>query len=253
MKAVALHCCSARPWWRAPAWAPGPAAGLITRRRASTSRAIDRSTKPGDDFFQYANGKYLAARGHPGRPADGVAPARNDRPDGSQPPPAAPGRGAAASAEQPADNRGKAGAFYTAFMDEAAIEPLGVAAIAPELDAIRSASSPSASSSALMGQSASDFYPAIVAPYVDSDLKAPDRYAIYLNQSGLGLPDRDYYLKPDFAPQRAGLCGLCHPIADAARLGRSRRRPPAALDRVRNADRRRQLGQGQAARPDHPV
>ena len=102
---------------------------------------------------------------------------------------------------EPADNRGKAGAFYTAFMDEARIEQLGVAAISPELTAIRAASSQS-ELSALMGQSAYGFYPTIVAPYIDSDQKAPDQYAIYLKQSGLGLPDRDYYLKPDFAPQR---------------------------------------------------
>src|SRR5436305_494341 len=46
------------------------------------------------------------------------------------------------------------------------------------------------------------FYPAIVAPNINGDLKAPDRYSVYLNQSGLGLPDRDYYLKPEFAAQR---------------------------------------------------
>jgi putative endopeptidase len=103
--------------------------------------------------------------------------------------------------EQPADNRGKAGAFYYSFLDEPQIERTGVAAIAPELDAIRSASDPSRLA-ALMGQSAYDFYPAIAAPFVDSDLKAPERYAIYFNQSGLGLPDRDYYLKPEFAAQR---------------------------------------------------
>ena len=55
-------------------------------------------------------------------------------------------------AEQPADNRGKAGAFYTAFMDEAAIDRVGVAAIAPELDAIRSALRRLAELAGLMGQ-----------------------------------------------------------------------------------------------------
>ena len=110
---------------------------------------------------------------------------------------------------EPTDNRGKAGAFYTAFMDEAQIERLGVAAIAPELDRDPLGVKPVASSRALMGQSAYGFYPAIVAPYIDSDQKAPDRYAVYLNQAGLGLPDRDYYLKPDFAAAARGLCGLC--------------------------------------------
>jgi putative endopeptidase len=37
---------------------------------------------------------------------------------------------------------------------------------------------------------------------IDSDLKDTNHYAVYLWQSGLGLPNRDYYLKPDFAKQK---------------------------------------------------
>ena len=37
---------------------------------------------------------------------------------------------------------------------------------------------------------------------IDVDLKDPHRYAFYLTQAGLGLPDRDYYLKQDFAAQK---------------------------------------------------
>ena len=33
--------------------------------------------------------------------------------------------------------------------------------------------------------------------WIDADAKAPDSYAVYLYQAGLGLPDRDYYLKRD--------------------------------------------------------
>ena len=45
----------------------------------------------------------------------------------------------AAAALEPADVKGKVGAFYTSFMDEARIEALGAKPIAPELDAIRAA------------------------------------------------------------------------------------------------------------------
>ena len=38
---------------------------------------------------------------------------------------------------------------------------------------------------------------------VSEDLKAPTRYAVYIGQSGLGLPDRDYYLTPQFAAKKA--------------------------------------------------
>ena len=183
-----------------PAWGQDPQAGPYYKPSGFDLSAIDRSTKPGDDFFQYANGEYLErAVIPPDRAGVSRRLEMTDRMEANlhqllQ-------EAAQGVAEQPADNRGKAGAFYTAFMDEAAIDRIGVAAIAPELDAIRSASAPGQLAE-LMGEAAYDFYPAIVAPYVDSDLKAPDRYAIYLNQSGLGLPDRDYYLKPEFAPQR---------------------------------------------------
>ncbi|HMI41661.1 MAG TPA: M13 family metallopeptidase [Sphingomicrobium sp.] len=162
--------------------------------------AFDKATKPGNDFFQYSNGAYLNRSVIPtDRPTVSRRLEMTDRmetqlhellQDVSR-----------SVGQQPTDNRGKAGAFYTAFMDEARVEQLGASAIAPELTAIRSAASPS-DLAGLMGQSAYGFYPAIVAPFIDSDLKAPESYAIYLSQSGLGLPDRDYYLKPDFAAQR---------------------------------------------------
>ena len=167
--------------------------------------AIDRSTKPGNDFFQYVNGAYLARSVIPAdRPTVSRRFEMTDRMEGQLH--ALLQDAARDVGVEPTDNRGKAGAFYTAFMDEARIEQLGVAAIAPELSAIRSAASPS-DLAGLMGQSSYGFYPAIVAPFIDSDQKAPERYAIYLNQAGLGLPDRDYYLKPEFAEQRQAYAG----------------------------------------------
>ena len=184
---------------QAPAQAGAPAGPHYSPSGFDLS-AIDRSTKAGNDFFQYANGSYLARSIIPAdRPTVSRRFEMTDRMEGQlhelfQD----VARGVAI---EPTDNRGKAGAFYTAFMDEAGIEQLGATAIAPELTAIRAAPSRS-ELAALMGQSAYGFYPALVAPYIDSDQKAPERYAIYLNQSGLGLPDRDYYLQPEFAPQR---------------------------------------------------
>src|SRR5262249_12325923 len=39
--------------------------------------------------------------------------------------------------------------------------------------------------------------------FLDVDVKDPSRYAVYLNQSGLELPDRDYYLESSFAEKKA--------------------------------------------------
>ena len=162
--------------------------------------ARDPATRPGKDFFQYANGRYLARS---------VIPA--DEPSVSR-------RSGMTReidtrlhailealskdvAEQPADLHGKVGAFYAAFMDEARIEQAGTRAIAPELDAIRSASDLAALAT-LMGRSTVDVYPSPFSLSVDVDLKKPDSYSIYIGQSDLGLPDIDYYLKPDYATQR---------------------------------------------------
>ena len=162
--------------------------------------AIDRTTRPGDDFFQFANGNYLKRVAIPAdRP---IASRRFDMTDRTDQQlktileEAAQGVG-----EQPSDLRGKVGAFFASFMDEPTIERLGAGAIAPEIDSIRAAPDlPTLAS--LMGQGAADFYPAPFSVGIDIDLKNPNVYAVYLSQAGLGLPDRDYYLKADFAPQR---------------------------------------------------
>ena len=163
--------------------------------------ARDPSTRPGKDFFQFANGRYLARTTIP---ADAVAATRRldiqsvlyDRQL------AILEDAAKGGAAEPADVRGKVGAFYAAFLDEARVEQLGTHPIAPELEAIRSAPD-LAALAGLMGQATTDFYPGVFEISIDIDLKRPDRYAINLSQSGLGLPDIDYYTKPDFAPQRA--------------------------------------------------
>ncbi|MGH6909350.1 MAG: peptidase M13, partial [Phenylobacterium sp.] len=163
--------------------------------------AYDRATKPGDDFFQYANGAYLARTIIP---SDQSAATRrsdmSDRIDAHLH--AILDDVSKVPAAEPKDLKGKVGAFYAGFMDEAAIERIGAKAIEPELWAIRGAGD-RAALAALMGRTTVDLYPSPFGIQVDIDLKQPDRYAVYLSQSGLGLPAVDYYAQPGFAPQRA--------------------------------------------------
>jgi putative endopeptidase len=51
---------------------------------------------------------------------------------------------------------------------------------------------------ALIGRSNTTFFFPLFSAYIDVDLKNPNRYSVYLAQSGLGLPDRDYYIEPSF-------------------------------------------------------
>ncbi len=162
--------------------------------------ARDLSAKPGDDFFQYANGRFLARTAIPADEQgvsrrSGMSRTIDDRLHAIL---EALSHGVA---DQPADLRGKVGAFYAAYMDEARIEQVGVRALAPELDAIRAATDLPALAT-LMGRSTVDVFPSPFTVSLDVDLKKPTIYSTYVSQAGLGLPDIDYYLKPDYAKQR---------------------------------------------------
>ena len=60
---------------------------------------------------------------------------------------------------------------------------------------------------AQMGRTNVDFEGTLFNLGTDIDLKDPTKYAVYISQGGLGLPDRDYYLKPDFAKQKGAYEG----------------------------------------------
>ncbi|MGH7511695.1 MAG: M13 family metallopeptidase [Gemmatimonadales bacterium] len=161
----------------------------------------DLTTRPGDDFFRYANGGWLDRIRIPAdKPSyslrwvmsDTTKARLHDMMDAA----------AARAPRRPADLEGKVGAFYKAFMDQDRIEALGTRPIAPELGEVRAARSRRALA-ALMARANSDFEGSLFNIGIDVDLKDPKRYAVYLGQGGLGLPDRDYYLKPEFSSQKA--------------------------------------------------
>ena len=54
-----------------------------------------------------------------------------------------------------------------------------------------------------MGASNGSFFDGFFDVGIGSDFKDPDHYAIFVDQRGLGLPDRDYYLDASFADQKA--------------------------------------------------
>jgi putative endopeptidase len=160
----------------------------------------DTATAPGDDFFRYANGGWLDRTHIPDDKAgyslrlemSNLTEARL--------------RGileeaARAAEHRPATNEGKAGAFYRAFMDSARIDSLGAAPLAPALDAVRGAKT-RADLARLLGRTNSDFEGSLWSVFIDADVDQPSRYAVYLGQAGLGLPDRDYYLETSFAEKK---------------------------------------------------
>ncbi|HUS23811.1 MAG TPA: M13-type metalloendopeptidase, partial [Candidatus Binatia bacterium] len=90
----------------------------------------------------------------------------------------------------------KVGDLYASYMDEARAEELGLKPLEAELariDAVKSA----ADLAPLMGHLGRISVTTPIAGYVNQDDKDPTQYIVILFQSGLGLPDRDYYLQDD--------------------------------------------------------
>src|SRR5678816_746514 len=144
----------------------------------------DTKTKPGDDFFRYANGTWIdKTQIPPDKPAYSLRLAMTDLTDkrlhemmetfGAKP------------ADRPTSLEEKVGAFYHSFMDEARVESLAERAIGPELTEIKSAKSRDELAT-LMGRATTDFESSLFGFGIDVDLKDPNHYAFYIGQSGLG-------------------------------------------------------------------
>lgn len=165
---------------------------------------IDKNTKPGDDFEEYANGAWRSKTEIPAdRASTGtflrvfeVAEKRNA--DLIQN--AGKGNPAAGTdARRIAD-------YYAAYMDEAAIEKAGLSAIDADLKAIDAVADKTALSRALGAQVRADVDPLNATNYdtghlfgvfVSQPLNQAGPQVAYLMQGGLGMPNRDFYLAKD--------------------------------------------------------
>jgi putative endopeptidase len=164
------------------------------------SSGADMKTKPGDDFFRYANGAWIDRVQIPAdKPAYSLRLAMTDTTEKRLR--ELIEEAAKKTGHNPATIEGKVGAFYKSFMDEAKIEKAGASSLQEKITEIKSAKTRE-TLAAMMGRQNSDFEGGILGIFIDVDLKDPSRYTVYLGQSGIGLPDRDYYLKPDFAAQK---------------------------------------------------
>jgi putative endopeptidase len=162
--------------------------------------AMDSSVKPGDDFFQHCNGAWIArATIPPDRPYLTEAQQMRERTEAQLR--TIIEQAAAQAGHEPATLQGKVGAFYNSFMDTQRLETLAVKPLEPELRAILSSRSREQLAN-LMGHSTAAFEGTFFRVSIDVDLKDTAHYAIYLQQNGLTMPDRDYYLKPELADKK---------------------------------------------------
>ncbi len=171
---------------------------------------IDHSVKPGDDFYQYANGAWMKTAQIPAdRSSFGPGAVLTDKNNAEVRDLI---QDAAKGTPAHGSNAQKVGDYYASYMDEAGIEAKGLAPLKPDLDAI-AAVTDKASLSAYLGTTlradvdalnATNFYTDhIFGVWITQGFEDPDHNVPYLLQGGLGLPDRDYYLDP--SPKMADL------------------------------------------------
>ena len=160
----------------------------------------DRSVRPQDDIYRYLNAKWLDNFQLPADKATYgafvyVDDKTQEQLHGIVEDLVRHGADAEAGAEADADVR-KMADLYSSFMDEGRLETLGLKPLQAEFAAIDAMASMSEIPSLIahMNRIGAD------APYdisINQDAKNSLQYAVILSQSGLGMPDRDYYLKDD--------------------------------------------------------
>ncbi|MCU1508553.1 MAG: peptidase, partial [Glaciihabitans sp.] len=184
---------------------------------------LDAAVRPQDDLFRHVNGRWIARTEIPSDKArfssfhelaeeaeknvQAIITEAADAPAGTQ--------------------ERKFGDLYASFMDEARIEQLGAAPIQPllaEAAAVDSIPALLKTLGSLERRGTSGFFQL----FVDNDPGNPERYLVFLEQSGLGLPDESYYSDEKFAELREkyvaylqlilGLAGLPDPAASAKRI-----------------------------------
>ena len=161
---------------------------------------MDRSVKPGDDFFRFVNGKWADTTPiPPDKTRYGAFDALRDTSEIRVR--EILDRWAADKTLVPGSDEAKVAVIYRTFLDEARADALGRKPIDPQLAAIREAKSRD-DVARVMAHTNAGYGRALVAPAVFDDQKHPERYALYLSQAGIGLPDREFYLRDEFKPQK---------------------------------------------------
>lgn len=157
---------------------------------------MDLSVDPGNDFFSYVNGKWVDNLEIPAdKSSYGAGMILSDESQENVMDiikSSSEGDFAAGSDEQ------KVGDFYRAYMDIDTRNALGMTPIVPELEKIDTIESYD-DLAAYFAYANRYGYAKPFSIGQNADFKSPESYMIYTWQSGLGLPDREYYFKDDEA------------------------------------------------------
>ena len=186
---------------------------------------LDPTVRPQDDLYRHVNGRWAAQHVIPAdRAMDGTFRALHDAAEeqvrdiiadlGAQ-------DAEQSAQEQSAGEPGtasvgaKIGAVFASFMDTDAIEAAGTDPLRADLALVAGATS-QAELTGVLGALQRTGAGGAVGMWVDNDADNPERYVVYLNQGGLGLPDEAYYRDEQYA---AVLAAYAPHVARMLRLG----------------------------------
>ncbi|MDB5749187.1 MAG: peptidase [Massilia sp.] len=182
-----------------------PAAGVAAPSSAAAAAsgvdvaAIDAGVRAQDDFFRYSQGKWLKDVEIPSdRSSWGAFNVAQDKVEGQVRAiieGAAATKGARAVAKAGSQAQ-KMGDYYTSYIDEARRNALGLAPLKKELARI-AAVKDKQGIAALAAHFSRIGAGAPLDMYVGQDNRDSTRLVVGISQSGLGLPNRDYYLQDD--------------------------------------------------------
>lgn len=146
---------------------------------------MDRTIRPGNDFYGYANGTWAKKTAIPAdKSSYGMFTALDDL---------SKDRVRGILDETKDDPASKVGRAYSSYLDTASVEAKGLAPIQPWLASIKAIDSKNAYRAALL-EAGKMGVRGPVAGFVGQDDKLPENYIFNLYQAGTGLPDRDMYL-----------------------------------------------------------
>jgi len=154
---------------------------------------LDTATPPGQDFYRYVNGRWMDTTEIPGdRVTWGVFSILAEKAEREV---KAIIDEVSAAGGAPGSNQQKIADFYNSYVDQNAINTAGLAPAQADLDAIAAARTHEDIVRLAARPDMPVDFPFGV--YIDLDDRNPDRYLSHMVQSGLSLPDREYYLRDD--------------------------------------------------------
>ncbi len=172
-----------------------PNSGKANKNTGISLKNLDTSVSPATDFFKFVNGNWV--KNNPVPPSESRWASFNEVRDANYAILKEVLESAAADTKAVSNsNRKKIGDFYASGMDSAKLEKQGFDPIKKDLATINSIKDINGVLDFVSGLQ-SHFNFAMFSVFAQQDMKNSTRTVAYVNQGGLSLPDRDYYLKSD--------------------------------------------------------